>query len=82
MHFKILIFMLPLLIFSACSSSSNKVKLPKKCYKKGITGMCRAYFVKYEYNLEKGKCQKYIYGGCGGNIPFHTLQECQETCEE
>ncbi len=79
MYFKIIILLLPLLIFTACS---NKAKLPEKCYEKGITGKCRAYFIKYEYSQEKGKCQKFVYGGCGGNIPFNTLAKCEESCEE
>ncbi len=82
MNFKIIILLLPLLVFTACSSNSNKIKLPEKCYEKGNTGNCRAYFIKYEYNQEKNKCQKFVYGGCGGNIPFNTLNECKRSCEE
>ena len=82
MYFKIVIVLLPLLMFTACSSSSNNIELSKKCYEKGIKGKCRANFIKYEYNQEKSKCQKFIYGGCGGNVPFHTLDKCKKTCEE
>ncbi|WP_072679618.1 BPTI/Kunitz domain-containing protein [Arcobacter sp. LA11] len=82
MYLRIIILLLPLFSFTACSTSSNSIKLSKKCYKKGVTGMCRGYFIKYEYNEKTKKCQHFVYGGCGGNIPFNTLDECKKSCEE
>lgn len=82
MYFKIIFLFLLLFLFTSCSDSSKKIQLPKKCYEEGITGKCRAYFIKYEYNQENGKCQEFVYGGCGGNVPFNTLNECKKSCEE
>merc|ERR1712168_669421 len=43
--------------------------------------MCLAYFRMYHWDNKRGKCVKYVYGGCGGtkNL-FHTEQECYDTC--
>jgi len=45
------------------------------------TGLCEAYIPSYFYNMTSKKCEKFIYGGCGGNSnKFSTLAECQATC--
>lgn len=42
---------------------------------------CLAYIPSYFHNVETGKCEKFIYGGCGGNENrFETQQACQEFC--
>ncbi|MFH1391534.1 MAG: BPTI/Kunitz-type proteinase inhibitor domain-containing protein [Candidatus Diapherotrites archaeon] len=45
------------------------------------SGACKAYIPKYYYNSELNSCRRFIWGGCGGVIPFHTLDSCQQTCE-
>lgn len=67
------------LLLSGCASSSIS-KLPEICHKKGETGKCRAYFLKYHYNSKKNQCESYVYGGCG-EIVFDTLEACQKQCE-
>ena len=59
----------------------------KDCYDKNSNcslqpdpGPCEAYFPKYYFDKKKGKCKEFIWGGCGGNVPFDTLEECEE-CE-
>ena len=79
MYIRLTLILFLSLFFTACEK--EEVKLPDKCYKKGKTGMCRGYFIKYNYNLEKGKCEKYVYGGCG-DVVFHTLDKCKSTCEK
>ena len=45
------------------------------------TGLCEAYIPSYFYNETSKKCEKFIYGGCGGNANrFSTQDHCQETC--
>ncbi|CAO3626395.1 unnamed protein product [Cunninghamella blakesleeana] len=45
------------------------------------SGMCLAYFPKYHYDTALGKCQEFVYGGCGGNENrFDTLDHCEEKC--
>jgi len=81
MYHKILFLLVLGLSFSACSSTKEP-QTSLKCIEKPETGKCRAMFHKYYYNKSEDKCKSFIWGGCGGNIPFHTLQKCQETCEK
>jgi len=42
-------------------------------------GECFAAFRKYYYDAEEGTCKEFMWGGCNGVVPFHTLEDC-ETC--
>merc|ERR1719187_114741 len=47
----------------------------------GVTGHCRAKFDMISYNKTTGECQKFVYGGCGGNANrFETMKECYHEC--
>ena len=43
-------------------------------------GLCKAYFPKYYFDEEAQACQEFIYGGCGGVVPFDTMDECTQQC--
>ena len=38
------------------------------CYQDKETGYCKAYFPKFFFNKETKKCEKFIWGGCGGKL--------------
>ena len=76
-----IILVLVILIFTACTSNNNQVKPNPKCFEKPKTGMCKALFYKYYFNEKDGKCKKFVWGGCRGNVPFHNLNECKSSCE-
>ena len=45
------------------------------------TGLCEAYIPSYFYNVTSKRCERFIYGGCGGNDNrFSTMEQCQATC--
>uniref|UniRef100_A0A1I7XIJ1 ADAM_spacer1 domain-containing protein n=1 Tax=Heterorhabditis bacteriophora TaxID=37862 RepID=A0A1I7XIJ1_HETBA len=45
------------------------------------SGPCQEYSDQYYYDAYKGKCQTFIYGGCGGNLNrFRTIEECDKRC--
>lgn len=54
--------------------------LPKKCSLKPETGPCKALFKKYYYDASSKTCKSFIWGGCGGVVPFDTLEDCNNTC--
>lgn len=77
-----ILFILVSLIFTACSHTKVEPTINKQCLEKPKSGMCKALFYKYYFDEKEGKCKKFAWGGCGGNIPFHTLDECKTSCEK
>ena len=46
------------------------------------SGNCDAAFPAYGYNVETGRCEQFIWGGCGGNENrFGSLDDCLEVCD-
>ncbi|SVC52991.1 uncharacterized protein METZ01_LOCUS305845 [marine metagenome] len=39
-----------------------------------------AAFPRYYYDQNEKKCMKFIWGGCGGVVPFETMEECNNGC--
>jgi len=81
MYQKILFLTLLPMFFIGCSATKEPQK-SLKCQEKPSAGKCRAIFHKYYYDQNDKKCKSFIWGGCGGNVPFNTLDKCQETCEK
>ena len=53
------------------------------CSQAPEVGFCRGYFPRFFHNSTSNQCEKFIYGGCGGNAnKFRTLSQCQQTCSE
>ena len=44
-------------------------------------GDCDGAFVRYFFNQETNNCESFIWGGCGGVVPFESLIDCQNFCE-
>lgn len=44
-------------------------------------GPCDAAIPRFYFNPETGICERFVYGGCGGNENnFATLQQCNDAC--
>jgi hypothetical protein len=44
-------------------------------------GRCRGRKIMFRYNQDEGRCELFLYGGCGGNANrFSTLLDCHERC--
>lgn len=53
------------------------------CSSSPETGMCKGYFPRWYYDTGAKRCQKFIYGGCGGNgNQYSTEMECIGVCGE
>ncbi|MBA3979061.1 MAG: alpha-1-antitrypsin [Alcanivorax sp.] len=79
-----LIWLLPvsalMLLLSGCVTPMAEDALPATCNEKPESGMCRAAFTRYYYDADRGECRSFIWGGCGGNVPFDTMESCQSAC--
>lgn len=56
--------------------------LKKRCDLKPDKGPCKAIFWHYFFNPETRKCEKFLYGGCEGTVPFETREDCESLCEK
>lgn len=60
-----------------CECAENVCDLPKE------GGYCRASFPRWYYNSETEQCEKFTFGGCGGNgNNFHSKAQCQSRCPD
>lgn len=51
---------------------------PAACTLVPNQGVCNAAFVRYYFDPKEKKCKPFTWGGCGGVVPFATLQECED----
>ncbi|CAG2120158.1 unnamed protein product, partial [Medioppia subpectinata] len=54
-----------------------------ECESDPDTSLCRAYFNEYYCNSTSGRCEPFIYGGCGANNNhFETHELCLDLCAD
>jgi hypothetical protein len=56
------------------------VDLKRRCHLKPDGGVCKANFIHAYYDGRV--CREFSYGGCGGEVPFDSLEACKSICEE
>ena len=68
-----LLFIIPFLSFSQIvTEDCNSIPDP---------GICFAAIEIYYFDQNTSQCEEYIWGGCDGLVPFWTLENCQNSCE-
>lgn len=45
------------------------------------SGFCKAAIEKYYFDAEYNLCKSFTWGGCGGVVPFDTLDDCHVMCK-
>lgn len=50
------------------------------CHSIPETGLCKAAIEKYYFDSESNSCKSFTWGGCGGKVPFDTIELCQGLC--
>ena len=63
-------------VFSCCGEKEAP-PVTSRCALDPDPGPCEAYFPKYYYDKQEKKCKEFIWGGCGGVVPFETLEACK-----
>lgn len=68
---------------AAANAQSTLVSRPDaaRCALLPETGVCKAYIPRFYFDQASQTCAEFIWGGCGGTVPFDTLGECQSVCE-
>lgn len=51
------------------------------CLEKPDPGPCRAAKPAYYYDYKTDSCKRFLWGGCRGNVPFETLEQCHRMCK-
>ena len=68
---------------TGCNNNQEKDKtepLSDACYLIPDPGLCMAAFPRYYYDIDAEQCKEFIWGGCGGVVPFETMADCKEGC--
>ena len=63
---------------------ASQTNIASPCFQINDGGMCKgtaristiAFFPKYYYDPVTHKCEYFVWGGCGGSVPFDTLADC------
>jgi len=67
--------LLALFLFACCKKDDND-----RCQMEPDPGPCYATIPRYYFDKHEKKCKQFTWGGCGGVVPFETLEECK-ACE-
>ncbi|KAA9357257.1 BPTI/Kunitz domain-containing protein [Larkinella humicola] len=65
-----------LIAISLIGCEKDSIKSPR-CELKPESGPCFAAFTRYYYDPSEKVCKSFVWGGCGGVVPFETLAECE-----
>lgn len=61
----------------------NDIFLPQdrpQCRKAPDPGPCKGLFERSYFDTKTKMCKTFYWGGCQGEVPFETQQECEKTC--
>ena len=66
------------IVLSICAISGCKKESDKNnCTLEPDPGNCKAAIPKYYYDQGEKICKEFIWGGCGGTVPFDSMKECK-----
>ena len=70
----LLLLIIPLLSFGQIIPTLDCNSIPNP-------GICDGYFPTFYFNQTTSQCEESYWGGCEGVVPFWTLEDCQNSCE-
>jgi ankyrin repeat protein len=63
-------------------AGKQAVDIRGRCDLKPASGRCKALFFRGYYDPAANSCREFVYGGCGGEVPFHSVEACRNVCED
>lgn len=69
-----------LTLVGCTTTAVSKNDLPVHCLDRPVPGRCRAEQQGYYYLYSTDSCHAFTQGGCGGRVPFDSLEACRSTC--
>lgn len=72
---RLIIGAIVLLSVTACQQDWRDCKT--QCAAEPQVGECEAAIPKYYFDQDAGACREFTWGGCGGVVPFETLEACE-----
>ena len=58
----------------------NLMDLPGACRLVPDPGPCEAAMPRFYFDVDRGDCHQFLWGGCDGVVPFETLEQCEQAC--
>lgn len=62
---------------ASLSLPTARSQVPPPCLALPDPGPCKGSFIKYFWDSKARQCKKFVYGGCGGIVPFDTYFQCK-----
>ncbi|KAK6181010.1 hypothetical protein SNE40_008959 [Patella caerulea] len=61
--------------------NGNTNVITSRCDQPRVSGNCRGFLNRYYYDSRTGRCNRFVYSGCGANQNnFRTLRACLTSC--
>jgi hypothetical protein len=73
----IAVLLFGLLMLNGCESGDG-CEVSPRCNLEPDPGPCKAIFSRYYFDKASGECKQFSWGGCGGVVPFETLEQCKK----
>lgn len=83
MYSRIVVFMVCITLVLVLDSCTKNTECEERCQQLPDVGPCDAAFTRYYYDQDSMACLPFLWGGCGGQVPFESLADCEAcNCEE
>lgn len=77
-----------MVLLAGCGGGKDNAERPAaaealhvSCLANPDPGPCRAAKPAFYYDYQSDSCRQFLWGGCQGNVPFATLDDCLRRCK-
>jgi ankyrin repeat protein len=63
-------------------AGKKTVDLRRRCDLGPVSSQCMANFTRAYFESLTSSCREFSYGGCGGEVPFDSVEACRNVCED